>query len=51
VGQQASVRLTAFNLRSTPIIIGTLINLSADRLVDEHSGMPYYLARIEVTKE
>jgi HlyD family secretion protein/epimerase transport system membrane fusion protein len=51
VGQQATVRLTAFKLRSTPIIVGTLINLSADRLVDEHSGTPYYLARIEVSKE
>ena len=51
VGQQANVRLTAFKLRSTPIIVGTLINLSADRLVEEHSGTPYYLARIEVSKE
>jgi HlyD family secretion protein/epimerase transport system membrane fusion protein len=51
VGQQATVRLTAFKLRSTPIIVGTLINLSADTLVDEHSGSPYYLARIEVSKD
>jgi len=51
IGQQATVRLTAFKMRSTPIIVGTLINLSADRLVDEHSGTPYYLARIEVSKE
>ena len=51
VGQQATVRLTAFKLRSTPIVIGTLVNVSADRLVDEHSGTPYYLARIEVSKE
>jgi HlyD family secretion protein/epimerase transport system membrane fusion protein len=51
IGQHATVRLTAFKMRSTPIIIGTLINLSADRLVDEHSGTPYYLARIKVSKE
>ncbi len=51
VGQQATVRLTAFKLRSIPIIVGTLINLSADTLVDEHSGTPYYLARIEVSKD
>ena len=51
VGQQATVCLTAFKLRSTPIIVGTLVNISADRLVDEHSGTPYYLARIEVPKE
>jgi len=51
VGQQATVRLTAFKLRSTPIIVGILVNISADRLVDEYSGTPYYLARIEVSKE
>jgi HlyD family secretion protein/epimerase transport system membrane fusion protein len=51
IGQEATVWLTAFKMRSTPIIVGTLINLSADRLVDEHSGAPYYLARIEVSKE
>lgn len=51
VGQQATVRLTAFKLRSTPIIVGTLISLSADRLIDEQSAAPYYLARIEVSKE
>ncbi len=51
VGQQATLRLTAFKLRSTPIIVGTLVNVSADRLLDEHTGTPYYLARIEVPKE
>ena len=51
VGQQATVRLTAFKLRSTPIIVGTLVNLSADTLADEQSGAPYYLARIEVSKK
>ena len=45
------MRLTAFKLRSTPVIVGTLRNLSADTLVDEQSGAPYYLARIEVSKE
>lgn len=51
IGQHATVRLTAFKLRTTPIIVGTLINLSADRLIDEHTGTPYYLARIQVPKE
>lgn len=51
VGQEASVRLTSFKLRATPVIVGTLRSLSADRMVDEHSGAPYYLARIEVSKE
>ena len=51
IGQHATVRLTAFKMRSTPVIVGILINLSADRLVDEHTGEPYYLARIEVPKD
>ena len=28
--------------------MGRVINVSADRLVDERSGSPYYLARIEL---
>ncbi|MDX1433440.1 MAG: HlyD family type I secretion periplasmic adaptor subunit [Gammaproteobacteria bacterium] len=51
VGQQATVRLTAFKLRSTPVIVGTVINLSADTLLDEQTSTPYYLARIEVPKD
>jgi epimerase transport system membrane fusion protein len=30
---------------------GKVINLSADRLVDEKSGQPYYLVQIELTPD
>ena len=30
---------------------GKVINLSADRLTDEKTGMPYYLAQIELTPD
>lgn len=52
VGQAAEVRFSAFKTRTTPIIEGKLISVSADRLVDEQSEnkTPYYLARVEITQ-
>jgi len=47
-GQDALVRLVAFNQRTTPQLVGTVQNVSADRLVEEVTGTPYYLARIEI---
>jgi epimerase transport system membrane fusion protein len=51
VGQSAEVRFSAFKSRSTPKIDGTLIALSADRLVNEKSPTQesYYLARVAIT--
>jgi epimerase transport system membrane fusion protein len=53
VGQSAEVRFSAFKSRSTPKIDGTLISLSADRLIDEKSPTqePYYLARVAITSK
>ncbi|MBD9357384.1 HlyD family type I secretion periplasmic adaptor subunit [Methylomonas albis] len=51
VGLVAEVRFTAFKQALTPIIEGKVINLSADRLVEEKSGTPYYQAQIELTQE
>lgn len=50
VGMDATIRFSAFG-SSVPTIFGKVINLSADRIVDEQTGIPYYLARIEVTDE
>ncbi len=47
-GQTAYVRLTAFNQRSNQPIEGTVMSISADRLTNEVTGEPYYLARIEL---
>jgi len=51
VGQSAEVRFSAFKSRSTPKIDGTLIALSADRLINEKSPTQesYYLARVAIT--
>ncbi|MCI5106616.1 MAG: HlyD family type I secretion periplasmic adaptor subunit [Pseudomonadales bacterium] len=48
--QDARIRFPTFS-RNVPDISGRVINLSADRLVDEATNVPYYLARIEVTPE
>ncbi|MBX3675286.1 MAG: HlyD family type I secretion periplasmic adaptor subunit [Burkholderiales bacterium] len=42
------VRFPAFHSRTTPLILGTLRNVSRDRLVDEQTREPYYLALISV---
>jgi len=51
VGLVAEVRFTAFKQALTPVIEGKVITLSADRLVEEKSGTPYYQALIELTPE
>lgn len=51
VGQQAELRFSSFKTRETPKIDGTLVKVSADRLMDEQDKQPYYLARIAVTPE
>lgn len=47
-GQSARVLLTAYAQRNLPQISGTLRSVSADRLVDDKSGQPYFLAQVEV---
>jgi HlyD family type I secretion membrane fusion protein len=50
-GLQARVRFTAFNLRSTVAVDGTVTSVSADTLVDDRSGASYYLARVELAED
>lgn len=49
-GMPADIRFSAFKSATTPVIEGEVVNISADRLVNEQTGMPYYLARVEVTQ-
>ena len=50
-GLRARVRFTAFNQRSVVAIDGTVTSVSADSLVDERSGVSYYLARVELAED
>ncbi|MBL4781208.1 MAG: HlyD family type I secretion periplasmic adaptor subunit [Porticoccaceae bacterium] len=50
-GLRAEVRFSAFARADTPVFEGEVLTLSGDRLIDEATGMPYYLARITLTSE
>jgi epimerase transport system membrane fusion protein len=51
VGQEATISFSAFSSGLVPTIYGKVIGISADRLTDQSTGVPYYLARVEVTPE
>lgn len=51
IGKSADVRFSAFNSATTPVIKGVVTQVSADRLMNQETGMPYYLARISLTEE
>ncbi|MDX9874763.1 MAG: HlyD family type I secretion periplasmic adaptor subunit [Spongiibacteraceae bacterium] len=51
VGKLADIRFSAFKSSTTHVIEGRLVQISADRLVDETNGMPYYLGRLELTEK
>lgn len=50
-GLDVEITFPAFNHAQTPNIPGRVLTVSGDRLVDEATGMPYYLAQVEVTPE
>ena len=50
-GLVSRVRFTAFNQRTTPTVLGKVLSISADRLTDPTTNMPYYLARIQISPE
>lgn len=47
-GQTARVIFPAYGQRNLPQIFGTLRSISADRLTDERTGRPYFLAKVEI---
>lgn len=51
VGLPAVVRMSAFNMRTTPELTGHVRTVSADRLTDEPGGEPYYEARVSVVDD
>ncbi len=51
VGLPVELIFSAFNANKTPHIPGVVTAVSADRLVDEKSGAPYYRVRAKVTPE
>jgi len=51
LGSSADIRFSVFNKVKTTVIEGRVEYISADRLVSQNSGYPYYLAHIEVTDQ
>ena len=49
IGQLANVDFTGFKNRLTHTISGEVVYLSADRLIDDVTGEPYYWARVVVS--
>jgi HlyD family secretion protein len=47
-GQTAALRFSAFNQRTTPELMGTVVRISADVSQDQKSGAYYYTVRIAV---
>ena len=50
-GLKIDMMFSAFNVNRTPHIAGEVTQVSADRSVDERSGMPYYVVRARVTPQ
>lgn len=46
-GQAAEIRFTALPYRSTKLVPGQVVYVSADRLVDRATNQPYYVAQVE----
>ena len=45
-GLPVTLRFTALNQRTTPTVEGVVAKVSADRSVDQKSGLPYYTVRV-----
>lgn len=51
-GLETEVRFTAFKTKLTPIVLGSVQNVSRDVITPENpNDLPFYLARIEVDEE
>jgi len=51
VGRPAGIRFSAFKSSTTPVIEGQLVQVSADRLINNDTGTAYYLARVALTEK
>lgn len=47
IGQTADVRLTPYRQRETPMVDARVVYVSADSLVDRHTGAPYFARHAE----
>ncbi len=50
-GQPVVLRFSAFNMRTTPELNGTVTRIAADTNTDQRTGQSYYLVRIAMTAD
>jgi len=50
-GMPASIRLSHAAARTTPVLEGSVERISPDRMTDQRTGMPYFVARIAFAPE
>lgn len=51
IGQDATLRFSALNSRTTPVVDGTISYISADRMIDPETKAVYYTARLKIAEE
>jgi len=51
LGQPVDVRFSAFNQRTTPIVVGEVATIAPDLVTDQRTGASYYALRIRPTAE
>ncbi len=51
VGQEVTVRFSAFDARTTPELTGEVLQISADAFVDEASRVSFYRAEVRLSEE
>lgn len=51
IGQPVRVRLSAFKMRSTPLLEGKVVSISPDIIIDQNTGERYYLTNISLADE
>jgi HlyD family secretion protein len=50
-GQPVVLRFSAFNMRTTPEVNGTVVRVAADTSTDQRTGQSYYVVRISMTAD
>jgi HlyD family secretion protein len=50
-GQPVVLRFSAFNMRTTPEVNGTVVRVGADTSTDQRTGLSYYVVRISMTAD
>jgi HlyD family secretion protein len=51
IGEKTVLRLSAFNQRTTPELIGAVIRVSPDVTIDQRTGQSYYTIRVSMPAE